>query len=189
MFLSSSETPLKQYSDHVTFNCHGSQSSYLIHSSAFSFIIKPSSIILLIYTLSRACAGAINISSVFYLCVYAYVCVYAKKGNLMCLCASSCVAAIKIKTLVCSMCIFECEHAYVRGSRGKSVYYIYQWCGAQWRVQISHTPFLLYSRSHKLSNTHINTLIYKVISTWENCLKSVCWVQSYCIRLFARRAS
>ena len=50
--------------DHVTkvFYCHGSPSSYLIHSLGFSFIINPSSIILRIFTLSQACAGAINIT-------------------------------------------------------------------------------------------------------------------------------
>lgn len=75
IFLGSLEMPLKQYSDHVAeaFNYHGSPSSYLIHSLVFSFIIKLSSIILLIYTLNQACAGAINISMAFLrvsLCVY-----------------------------------------------------------------------------------------------------------------------
>ena len=67
----------------------GSQSSYLIHSLAFSFIMKPSSIILLIYMLNQACAGAITISTAFAVCMWLYV---EKKKILR---APWCVAAIK----------------------------------------------------------------------------------------------
>lgn len=101
----------EQHSDHVTkaFNYHWSPSSYLIHSLAFSFIIKPSSIILLIYTLSQACAGAINIGmEVFFVCV----CVQMWKRNLMCLCASSCVAAIKIKAGILCVYLSVCERMW-----------------------------------------------------------------------------
>lgn len=118
IFLGSLEMPLKQHSDLVTeaFNYRGNSSSYLIHSLAFSFIIKLSSIILPIYTLSQACAGAINISMVFFVCVYMW------KRNAVCLCAPSWAAAIKTKTgMLCLYLSVEWEH--VRSSQGKSVYH------------------------------------------------------------------
>lgn len=71
IFLGSLEMPLKQHSDLRTeaFNYCRNPSSDLIHSLAFCFIIKLSSIFLPIYTLSQACAGAINISMVFLVCI------------------------------------------------------------------------------------------------------------------------
>lgn len=139
----------EQYSDHVTeaFNYHRSPSSYLIHSLAFSFIIKPSSIILLIYTLSQACAGTINISMEFCVCV----CVQMWKRNLMCLCASSCVAAIKIKAGI--LCVYLSVYMRMWGVPGANQFIIFINDVELSEEFSSHTHTLgfFYSRLHKLS--------------------------------------
>lgn len=169
IFLGSLEMLLKQDSDHLTeaFNYRGSPSSYLFHSSAFSFIIKPSSIILLIYMLSQACAGAINISMVF-VCV----CVYVEDH--MCSHSSSSVAAIQIKV------VMLCALVYVKNSWGKS---LYQWFAMCLVKSSDSTQSLLFLLAHTDMHISTNTLIHKVVSTWQHRLKSTCWVQSYCICL------
>lgn len=186
IFLGSFQMLLKQDSDHLTeaFDYHGRPRSYLTHSSAFSFIIKPSSIILLICMLSQACAGAINISIVFF-------CACVCEKGIVCACISLLLLLqLNLKQQqFCSLCMRVWTYVSLSDCMWRipgANQFINDLLCAWWRVQIAHIRF--YSYLHILcshSDLHIstNTLIHKVVSTWQHRLKSTCWVQSYCICL------
>lgn len=176
IFLGSLETPPKQYSDLVAeaFNYRGNPSSYLIHSLAFCFIIKLSSIILLIYTLSQACAGAINISMAFF-------CVCICEKEMLCACVPvDVLLQSKIKRAR-SVCIWVCAWVCEEFPGQISLLYLSMIKSKEFRSQIHSLSFTLaYTNSDLDKHAHIQNYS---ISTWDNRLNTVCGVQNYCICL------